>query len=93
MANKTSRSIRRHHRQRIIDRAKRYYQHNQTYFSQPYSGKQLDNYCAKWANNLATCSCFGCGNPRRHKFNNKEKLTLQEKRAKKDFNDQLNDID
>ncbi|ELA8200325.1 hypothetical protein RGL65_004423 [Vibrio parahaemolyticus] len=29
---------------------------------------------------LAVCSCFGCGNPRRHSFRKNDKLTMQERR-------------
>ena len=35
---------------------------------------------ARLRNHLAVCSCFGCGNPRRHYGNKKYALTMQELR-------------
>ena len=39
-----------------------------------------DDYKARYADHLAACSCFMCGNPRRF-FGGTERLTMQERRA------------
>jgi hypothetical protein len=65
----TKRAERRHHAGRMKQKAKRIYNN--------------DN-AVKYANHLAVCSCFGCGNPRRHL----KESTMQEKRQslrEKDF--------
>ena len=35
----------------------------------------------KYADNLTPCSCYGCGNPRRH-FKGAEKITMRERRMR-----------
>ena len=58
-------AIRRHHRHRMRVKAKNVYRGNP---------KAL-----RWADNLALCSCWMCGNQRRH-AKGKERLTLRERR-------------
>lgn len=43
---------------------------------------------ARFADTAAKCSCYMCGNPRKH-F---EEVTLQEKRSLDDFSNQLKEI-
>lgn len=51
----------------------------------------------KWArqfrDNMKTCSCAGCGNPRRGIYNGRlERLTMQEIRAEDSYNDQIKEL-
>ena len=64
-----SRSRRRHHKERMIAKAERYAKQN-----------GVDPNCYRHiADNLACCSSYCCGNPRRQNFSGKDKLTLQER--------------
>lgn len=65
-----SRGIRRHHEQRIKSRVRRYY-----------GGLAVDDprYIGKIAHARRLCSCWMCGNPRRHWG----QATIQELRANK----------
>lgn len=67
-----SRGIRRHHEQRIKSRVRRYY-----------GGLAVDDprYIGKIAHARRLCSCWLCGNPRRHWG----QATIQELRANKMF--------
>lgn len=66
------RAIRRHHRERLKKKRKCYYN--------GWAGISPSN-IGKMVNTPKTCSCSGCGNPRNHKCKNKEKLTIQERKA------------
>lgn len=65
-------AYRRHHRQRMLERAKRKLR---DWGDDPV---WIEQSALRWADNLAKCSCYMCGNPRRH-FN---ELTFQEQRSK-----------
>lgn len=54
MIKETKRALRRHHLARMKARAIRVY-----YFHSP-------EQAIKYANHLQVCSCYGCGNQRRH---------------------------
>lgn len=63
------RAERRHHKDRVRSRALRL-------FAGPLSGRNPD-YAHVVADNITVCSCWMCGNPRRHY----RELTIQERRA------------
>lgn len=63
---KFSRSVRRHHRERLKNNRKNYHNGPEWYKDQ----------VSIWVNTPTPCSCWGCGNPRKY-FNS---LTIQEKR-------------
>ena len=65
------RAYRRHHNARMLRRAKRK-------LTEWGGTEWAEIAAARWANNMAKCSCYMCGNPRRH-FN---QLTFQEQRSK-----------
>ena len=67
----TKRALRRHHRQRMIARAYRSY----VLCWENDEDIQRER-VLRWYNNLAKCSCWMCGNPRRYKG----RPTLQEER-------------
>lgn len=54
----SKRAERRAHNQRIVERAKRLFQG-------PLRGRNLE-YAHRVADNITNCSCWMCGNPRRH---------------------------
>jgi hypothetical protein len=65
------RALRRHHRERMIQRA----MHSLALSHEEDWGKRRE--CAvAWYNNLAKCSCWMCGNPRKYAG----RVTVQEKR-------------
>jgi hypothetical protein len=57
----TRRALRRHHRERMLQRALR-----SLVLSWPYDDKERRRRALRWHNNLKKCSCYMCGNPRRH---------------------------
>jgi hypothetical protein len=64
------RAARRHHRDRMIERAKR----SLMYRDMPTPDR--DTFALKNHDHLASCSCWMCGNPRRHLG----EMTIQEQR-------------
>ena len=73
------RSIRRHHKVRLRRKAKKIAKLFSLSTSKEDVEKFADNHAKHNADNLASCSCSMCGNPRRH-AKGKDKLTIQEKR-------------
>jgi dsDNA-binding SOS-regulon protein len=70
-----TRSERRHHHQRMIDRVKKFpWLKSLRHFL---SQEQQEEHILHLAENRKQCSCHMCGNPRHHQ---KDKLTMQEKR-------------
>ena len=65
------RAYRRHHNARMLQRAKRK-------LSEWNGPEWAELAASRWADNMAKCSCYMCGNPRRY-FN---QLTFQEIRSK-----------
>lgn len=77
MSNRT-RAERRHHRLRMINRARRKLTAVWDYESREW----IEWYILKNHSHMANCSCYMCGNPRRVAWNKtKEKLTMQERRV------------
>lgn len=70
-----SRSLRRHHRERMIARAKRIYRRANSRNRD--SDEWIETMSRKNHDHLTACSCEMCGNPRRH-FN---QLSVQERRS------------
>ena len=60
----SKRAKRRHHRARIVARAVNI--RRLWWGESEYSEEELHRFAAKYADNLAACSCITCGNPRRH---------------------------
>ena len=69
-----SRAERRHHHQRMLNKVKTFSLY-QNYF---WSEENKLEHQKRMAENRKPCSCHMCGNPRHHQ---KDKLTMQEKRA------------
>jgi hypothetical protein len=65
------RALRRHHRQRMIRRALR------SYVLRWEEDREIQRErVLRWYNNLAKCSCWMCGNPRKYEG----RVTVQEQR-------------
>ncbi len=76
----SKRALRRHHRARMVTRAKR------IFLNRGDEPEQAEKWASRLANHLAWCSCYSCGNPRRYygftMFSiRSEALTLQERAA------------
>ncbi len=71
----TKRALRRHHRERMIQRALR-----SDVLSYEPDRRLRRTYALRWFNNLAKCSCHMCGNPRRIWATPRDRLTTQELR-------------
>ncbi len=72
------RAIRRHHRKRL--KKNRRYHWGRDLINEP-------KILAVAVNTPCSCSCAGCGNPRRHSWENP--LTIQERKALEDAKDQM----
>lgn len=74
------RAIRRHHKERMKAKARRLFK-----------GTKCPD---KYADHLAVCSCWMCGNPRHSRFGSRgEKVTLQEKEADRRYREQLRELE
>lgn len=86
------RALRRHHRQRMIERGRKIYyirNHWLLNWGNRHDEKAL-MYGITYHDHLATCSCDMCGNQRHNRWSSgKAKLTLQEIKAIDDEKDQL----
>lgn len=87
-----NRAFRRHHRARMVARA-REIQLRWCLHPDPIDEQELHVAASKVADNLALCSCWMCGNPRRYYTFVEEALTVQERRALLDYQDQLDEIE
>lgn len=79
----SKRGNRRHHNERLKERAKKILK--QKFWSQP---RDIDQVAAKSFNHLKNCSCYMCGNPR--KYSNEQ--TLQEMRNNEVFSQEIAEI-
>ena len=68
-----TRAERRHHHTRMLEKVKKFFMY-QNYF---WSEEEKLEHQRKVAETRKPCSCWMCGNPRRHQ---KDKKTMQEKR-------------
>jgi hypothetical protein len=71
-----TRSERRHQHKRMLKKTLEFVKN---IWGRNFSKETLDEIVKTHAETRAMCSCWMCGNPRRHQ---KDKLTIQEKRAK-----------
>lgn len=80
-------SQRRHHRERMLKRAKRMIS------IWEYNSEHLEWRAVRIYNNMKNCSCWMCRNERTNGWNsNRMKLSMQERRAEDDYKDQINEI-
>ena len=87
-----SRSIRRHHKARLVKKLRRDDYYGFVSDSDRSSAlNNIDHNYKKNANNPKRCSCFMCGNPRKWSKGD-ESLTLQERKAQKSHSDYLKDL-
>ena len=89
MQKSSKRSIRRHHKQRMIQRAKR-----SLVFRRFSSGERV-HFARRFADHLKFCSCeYSCGNVRHNGWSSgKVRLTRQELRHRLEFAEQLLEVD
>ena len=86
MSNRT-RAFRRHHRNRMIKNGFRKF-----ILSSPNERSWVEHYISRNYNNLTTCSCPMCGNPRHNRWvPHKETLTLQERKVYNVLHEELED--
>jgi len=92
------RAIRRHHRERLINKMvkQNYYGLADSVDKEFYNGVYTDhdrmlNY-KKSYNNRQVCSCWQCGNPRKQNIGDKNKLSFQEIRMNDKTKNQLEEI-
>lgn len=87
-----SRALRRHHRQRMVNRARALF----TWWGD--TEERIRHTAPRLADNLVWCSCYSCGNPRRHfgftVYSHRSEIrTPQEIRSDLDLQDQLDEIE
>ena len=75
-AKPRTRALRRHHRQRMIDRARRIMRQTWYWSQSENVDEEIADLAPRFADNMAKCSCPTCGNPRRWYG----KPTVQERR-------------
>ncbi len=93
--DKVSRALRRYHRRRMHNRAAKMVQEWCFAFEQPWDTdpKEFHKIVAKRRDHMCSCSCSGCGNQRRNKWNPlKYRLTLAERRNNDVFMQQMDEI-
>lgn len=89
----TTRALRRYHRRRMINRAKIVQKH-WWWFSDSDNTKAIHKMAAKFADNIAICSCQMCRNPRHCDWLCKdEKLTMPERKALISYEQQMDDYE
>lgn len=69
-----TRAERRHHHQRMLNKVKKFHWIQKWFWGE----ESREEHIKRMAENRTPCSCHMCGNPRHHQ---KDKLTMQEKRA------------
>jgi len=91
----SKRAVRRHHVQRLKHRRRHYWGYGSPshgYLSScptEMDGTQL----GKVVHTPHPCSCPSCGNPRRHSWFKIERLTLQERKALDQYQEQLDEVE
>jgi len=89
----TKRAIRRHHRERMIRKLMSYSFVIWYYDWEPINTTVTRFRATKFHNHAAVCSCSGCGNQRRNEWSSqKEKLTIQERRAYDNYHDMMREV-
>jgi hypothetical protein len=91
--DKNSRALRRFHRARMHARAIQMVQ-DWYWYSEKLDPKELSISASKHRDNMCICSCSGCGNQRRNKWNSRKyRLTVAERRNLAEFKEQLKEVD
>lgn len=91
--DKTSRALRRFHRARMHTRATQMIS-EWYWYSEKLTPEEIHINAAKHRDHMCVCSCSGCGNQRRNKWNScKYRLTLAERRNQLEFKEQLKEVD
>lgn len=91
--DKISRSERRYHKRRMHNRATKMIQ-EWYWYSESLTPKELHISAAKRRDHMCVCSCSGCGNQRRNKWNSRnERLTMAERRHTASFVEQMENLD
>ncbi len=83
-----SRARRRHHRTRMQKRVENLLKNIWCD-----SDKYVMHRAVRMRDNMQTCSCYACGNPRRRAWNDNERLTMAEKRAIDNYKDNMEEVD
>ena len=94
--DKNSRALRRFHRARMHARATLMVQEWRFAFEQPWETdpEEFHKTVAKQRDHMCVCSCSGCGNQRRNKWNSgKYRLTMAERRNQIEFKEQVKEVD
>lgn len=90
----SKRALRRFHKQRIFNRVYRRVLRQNIWFIEHNWSVTYDD-ILHWSRLRAAtstlCSCYSCGNPRRHRPYGESPLTLQERRAELDEREQLDE--
>jgi len=87
----TVRAIRRHHRNRMIQHAKKIMKYLWNYDS---FDEKLHEHASRNCDNITRCSCPMCCNQRHNDWQpNRERLTMQERREKERFDVEKNLLD
>lgn len=81
------RAERRHHSQRVKAKAYKTYRKSFWWYSNM-SEEELNLFVCKTANNMAVCSRYCCGNPRRH-YSGQGRFTKQEILSEVDMKEQI----
>jgi len=89
MCKTMSRAKRRHHRARMQKKVENllkniWCDNNNTW---------IEWSATRMRDNMQVCSCYACGNPRRQAWCGKEKITMAEKRAIDNYNDNMEEVD
>lgn len=93
MFKNRKRAIRRHHRERMIQRVMKY---DLVRFYWDWGQVDLikdRKRATQFYNHAAVCSCWMCGNPRRHKWPKEEQITMQERKSNDIYKEELEQLE
>ncbi len=87
MCKNMSRANRRHHRARMQKKVE-----NLLKNIWGDTDKWVEWRALRMRDNAQVCSCYACGNPRRQGWGSDERITMAEKRANDNYNDNMKEI-
>ena len=89
MLTSSKRATRRHHKQRMIQRAKK------SFVLQGFSSDERLHFARRFADHLKVCSCeYSCGNVRHNGWSSgKTRRTRQEHRHRLEYSEQILELD
>ncbi len=91
--DKTSRALRRHHRARLINRYADYDIIRWRYEDDYDRIQKCRDQAKLLVDHIAICSCSMCRNERRNPWvNNRERLTMQERKAEDSYKDEIREL-